>query len=161
MIGPGKRIIGQFLKRDPAMIHRSVETNPAGEVRTAEDIHQDLKMGIRMPDGAQMQIHERQNGLWPMSERRAGVAQLAEQVICNHLVGGSTPLTSSSYTTTQWGCSSRWESRSFASSRSSVRFRPPPPFGSVAQLVEHWPEEPGVGSSNLPWSTMRKCSSIG
>lgn len=39
--------------------------------------------------------------------------------------------------------------------------RPCTTNGLVAQLVEHWVEDPGVGGSSPSWSTKRECSSIG
>ncbi len=48
------------------------------------------------------------------------------------------------------------EANRSAKSMETVRFCSCTQFGSVAQLVERWPEEPSVGGSNPPRSTINE-----
>ena len=68
----------------------------------------------------------------------AGVAQLAEQLICNQQVAGSSPFTSSIITNHLVGFPSgqREQTVNLPSQTSMVRIHPPPPFAEMAELAD-------------------------
>ena len=68
----------------------------------------------------------------------AGVAQLAEQLICNQQVAGSSPFTSSIilYHLVGFQSGQREQTVNLPSQTSMVRIHPPPPFAEMAELAD-------------------------
>ena len=68
----------------------------------------------------------------------AGVAQLAEQLICNQQVAGSSPFTSSIilYHLVGFPSGQREQTVNLPSQTSMVRIHPPPPFAEMAELAD-------------------------
>jgi hypothetical protein len=96
-------------------------------------------------------------------EASAGVAQLAEQLICNQQVAGSSPIASS--TREGFPSGQRGQTVNLLATPSEVRILPPPPpvptdgesIAGIAQLVEHQPSKLRVAGS-IPVSRSRKVS---
>ena len=70
----------------------------------------------------------------------AGVAQLAEQLICNQQVAGSSPIAGSTFQTGKYmgrfPSGQREQTVNLPSQTSVVRIHPPPPFAEMAELAD-------------------------
>ena len=85
-----------------------------------------------------------------MKTSYAGVAQLAEQLICNQQVAGSSPITSSSYDLYMDGFPSGQRERTVnpLSQTTMVRIHPRPPFlfADMAELADAYGSGPYGGN---------------
>ena len=68
----------------------------------------------------------------------AGVAQLAEQLICNQQVAGSSPITSSRFVTERFPSGQRGQTVNLLAMPSEVRILPSPPGPSEDRLPSYF-----------------------